>query len=271
MNLGVTLTNTGSGITPAMLAKVKSLGVKTIRMGLNPRFTDLQHNSWQVDEIAKASVGYNLICPLAGNNCGGEVPAWPGVTAQNQGVTTDENRRLWANWAADMIGYVLRINPNTKFEIWNEPDLPQFWDKPDPSAYVALVHAVREECTARGLKPFLIGGVWSNYDEARGRDFAGSCLYKGLLPYVDGVAYHDYSPVGGMRYRLSNLYSDMADHGAIRPIFITEANAWTNGQDGKPEDRFPKMIKACGENLVDTVCIYKLENQPKDKDIMDLS
>ena len=98
--------------------------------------------------------------------------------------------------------------------------------------------------------------------------FAWLCLTTGLLDLVDGISYHDYSLVDFMRLRLIDLYFGMATCGTIRPVFITEANAWLNGQDGKPEDRFPKMIEACGENLVDTVCIYKLENQPKDKDIL---
>jgi hypothetical protein len=77
------------------------------------------------------------------------------------------------------------------WEIWNEPNLPQFWaGTPDPAGYVALARAAaaeirREDRRARILGPSLGGGTF---------DFAylNATFNLGLLDIVDAVSVHPY-------------------------------------------------------------------------------
>jgi polysaccharide biosynthesis protein PslG len=77
------------------------------------------------------------------------------------------------------------------WEIWNEPNLPQFWaGTPDPAGYVALARAAaaeirREDRRAWILGPSLGGGTF---------DFAylSATFNLGLLDIVDAVSVHPY-------------------------------------------------------------------------------
>lgn len=77
------------------------------------------------------------------------------------------------------------------WEIWNEPNLPQFWaGAPDPAAYVALARAAaaeirREDRRALILGPALGGGT---FDYA----YLNATFNLGLLDIVDAVSVHPY-------------------------------------------------------------------------------
>jgi len=77
------------------------------------------------------------------------------------------------------------------WEIWNEPNLPQFWARmPDPAAYVALARAAaaeirREDRRAWILGPALGGGT---FDYA----YLSGAFDLGLLDIVDAVSVHPY-------------------------------------------------------------------------------
>ena len=77
------------------------------------------------------------------------------------------------------------------WEIWNEPNLPQFWaGAPDPAAYVALARAAaaeihRADRRALVLGPALGGGT---FDYA----YLNGTFNEGLLDIVDAVSVHPY-------------------------------------------------------------------------------
>jgi hypothetical protein len=77
------------------------------------------------------------------------------------------------------------------WEIWNEPNLPQFWaGTPDPAGYVALARAAaaeirREDRRAWILGPSLGGGT---FDYA----YLSATFNLGLLDIVDAVSVHPY-------------------------------------------------------------------------------
>ena len=77
------------------------------------------------------------------------------------------------------------------WEIWNEPNLPQFWaGTPDPAAYVALARAAaaeirREDRQARILGPALGGGTFDY-------TYLSATFNLGLLDIVDAVSVHPY-------------------------------------------------------------------------------
>jgi hypothetical protein len=77
------------------------------------------------------------------------------------------------------------------WEIWNEPNLPQFWaGTPDPAAYVALARAAaaeirREDPRAWILGPSL-GGATFDFT------YLSATFNLGLLDIVDAVSVHPY-------------------------------------------------------------------------------
>ena len=77
------------------------------------------------------------------------------------------------------------------WEIWNEPNLPQFWaGSPDPAAYVALARAAaaairREDARAWILGPSLGGGTFDF-------KYLDDTFALGLLDIVDAVSVHPY-------------------------------------------------------------------------------
>ena len=77
------------------------------------------------------------------------------------------------------------------WEIWNEPNLPQFWaGSPDPAAYVALARAAaaeirREDRRAWILGPSLGGGTFDF-------KYLDATFALGLLDIVDAVSVHPY-------------------------------------------------------------------------------
>ena len=77
------------------------------------------------------------------------------------------------------------------WEIWNEPNLPQFWaGAPSPAEYVALARAAaaeirREDRRASILGPALGGGT---FDYA----YLYATFNQGLLDVVDAVSVHPY-------------------------------------------------------------------------------
>ena len=77
------------------------------------------------------------------------------------------------------------------WEIWNEPNLPQFWaGAPDPAAYVALARAAasgirREDPRAWILGPSLGGGTFDY-------GYLSATFNLGLLDIVDAVSVHPY-------------------------------------------------------------------------------
>jgi hypothetical protein len=77
------------------------------------------------------------------------------------------------------------------WEIWNEPNVPQFWaGSPDPAAYVALARAAaaeirREDRRALILGPSLGGGTFDF-------KYLDATFALGLLDIVDAVSVHPY-------------------------------------------------------------------------------
>ena len=77
------------------------------------------------------------------------------------------------------------------WEIWNEPNLPQFWaGTPDPAGYVALARAAaaeirREDRRAWILGPALGGGTFDF-------TYLSATFDLGLLDIVDAVSVHPY-------------------------------------------------------------------------------
>jgi polysaccharide biosynthesis protein PslG len=116
----------------------------------------------------------------------------------------------------------LTAEPVQSFEIWNEPDNPQFWvPEPDPAGYAGLYLASR--AAIKAVDPgarVLIGGL------AHPTAFLPALLSArpDLAGHIDGVAIHPYGPTPGA------VLSDVRNaRGTLRslglssvPLYVTE-------------------------------------------------
>src|SRR5262245_61566907 len=103
--------------------------------------------------------------------------------------STASGREAFAAFAAAAARH---FRGRAAWEIWNEPNLPQFWaGSPDPAAYVALARAAaaairREDPRAWILGPSLGGGTFDY-------KYLDATFALGLLDVVDAVSVHPYA------------------------------------------------------------------------------
>jgi hypothetical protein len=116
----------------------------------------------------------------------------------------------------------LTAEPVRSFEIWNEPDNPQFWvPEPDPARYAGLYLAAR--AAIKAVDPgarVLIGGL------AHPTAFLPALLSArpDLAGHIDGVAIHPYGPtpaavLADVRHARATLHS--LGLGSV-PLYVTE-------------------------------------------------
>ncbi|HUT33314.1 MAG TPA: beta-galactosidase [Planctomycetota bacterium] len=79
------------------------------------------------------------------------------------------------------------------WEIWNEPNISQFWKPAKPSAadYVALVKLTAPEIRKAVPDAVLIGGAYAGIPMS----YIKGCLEAGMADHVDKLSYHPYRPV----------------------------------------------------------------------------
>lgn len=203
-----------------------------IRMGIDPRFTLVGVNTWYPDIIANTCRRNNInwYCVFAYNNSGSTgIPAWPGVTDNYATMSDSATQQRFASWVWDT--YARYQDVMDHVEILNEQDGQWFAHNPDPAAYTAVVKAVYTEYLKRKAsftkQPSIVAGVFSNYDDNRGRTYAQACFRDGLLNYVNKISYHDYDDVYSIRTRLANLIHDEIEIGGkVVPTVLSEANYW---------------------------------------------
>jgi hypothetical protein len=136
--------------------------------------------------------------------------------------STESGRAAFAAYAGAAARH---FRGRAAWEIWNEPNLPQFWaGAPDPAAYVALARAAaaeirREDRHAWILGPALGGGTFD-------LTYLTATFNQGLLDIVDAVSVHPY----GATYpeAATTFYDDVRRRIALRapdrdiPIVVSE-------------------------------------------------
>ena len=108
-------------------------------------------------------------------------------------------------------------------EVWNEPNLPGWWNLPNPTNYLAVLKAAYEEIKAANTNTLVgLGGV-----SDVGLGYIRALYELGAASYFDVVCCHPYTipfaPEGVLDAKLAKLRSLMAEFGdAAKPIWITE-------------------------------------------------
>ncbi len=108
-------------------------------------------------------------------------------------------------------------------EVWNEPNLPGWWNIPNPTNYLAVLKAACEEIKAENPGTLVcLGGV-----SDVGLGYIRAIYELGGAPFFDVVCCHPYTipfaPEGVLDAKLAKLRALMAEFGdAGKPIWITE-------------------------------------------------
>lgn len=134
------------------------------------------------------------------------------------------------------------------WEVWNEPNLPDFWEpRPDPAAYAALL--VRTAAAVRAADPgttVLTGGLAPAHTDGAGvapGDFLDAVYAAGAGGAFDAVGLHPYSypalpddtGTGGWNsfVRLPEVHAVMAGRGdGAKAVWLTEFGAPTGTGEG---------------------------------------
>ncbi len=149
--------------------------------------------------------------------------------------------------------------PAQAFEIWNEPDNPQFWvPAPDPARYARLYAAARQAIHAVDPEGRALVGGLTNAPRFVGPMVAADPALRGR---IDGVAIHAYGPTpasvldnaAGSRQAL-----DAAGLSSV-PLYVTEFG-WTTSPPGAldyvPAHLRPEYVALTVQGLGRAACTY---------------
>lgn len=125
---------------------------------------------------------------------------------------TPAGRTAFANFTTALVGHY-KDNVDV-WEVWNEPNLAQFWGKaPNATHYAQLVAATAPAVRAADPDCLVVGGVTSGIDRA----FLTTCFQNGMLAHIDALSVHPY--------RIDRPESINAEIASLR----AEMNGYANG------------------------------------------
>lgn len=156
-------------------------------------------------------------------------------SAWSNGVppATDEERAAYANYVYQMVN---RYKDRVKvWEIWNEPNIPNFWPKPDVTGYTLMLREAYKAAKKADPDCVVLAAATSGADLG----FINGIHANGGWDYCDGFSIHPYSMAGGPIYqRLDKILRQtgelIASKGKPKKLWITEMG-WTSHNE--EEDR----------------------------------
>ncbi|WP_043583307.1 GH39 family glycosyl hydrolase [Geminisphaera colitermitum] len=114
------------------------------------------------------------------------------------------------------------------WEIWNEPNIPQFWhpSKPDARAYAELVRITAAAIREQIPDATIIGGAMSKLEPA----YLETALHAGMADHIDVFSFHPYQTVPEQNLQnMHDLIRRLLDrHSPARRIAIWQ------GENGCP-------------------------------------
>jgi Glycosyl hydrolase catalytic core len=168
--------------------------------------------------------------------------------ARKQFADPPATAREWATWRARVRAYVERFGPRGRFwrehpelpfrpfrawEVWNEPNLRQFWDarRPDAREYARLLRETRS--VLRAVDPsarIVAGGLSWKY---AGDRYLHRVLAEAGGCAVDAIGVHPYAPTAARAVSALAEARAVADRGGARgvPLWTTEVG-WKVGGRG---------------------------------------
>jgi polysaccharide biosynthesis protein PslG len=143
-------------------------------------------------------------------------------------VSSDSNRIAFARYCAEVVARYAPLGI-TLYEIWNEPNIPIFWDPtPDATDYAALLKQAYPSIKAVNPNVTVLGCATS---PAEGNPapfidwltFISGVYQQGGGDYMDGVSFHLYRFGNGPEYWLFNDIQKIQNIvGQEKSLWITE-------------------------------------------------
>jgi len=198
--LGYTLPSMSQQDRIKELSNIKSLGFSTVRFNLD--WSSIQSKNgdtytWKTsDEIMQDvnNSGLKAIITLD------RTPPWARPANCKYSIfCAPANPNDYAKFAGTAVARY-KQDPVIAWEIWNEPNIVNFW-KPAPNAYQYAQLLRAADIAIKGQDPsavVLVGGLSGNaINEGKvfidGRTFLASLYADGTKNYFDGVAFHPYT------------------------------------------------------------------------------
>jgi hypothetical protein len=205
---------------PDYMAPLAASGLRWVRLGSFAWATceaEPGVRDYTVAETALAAAereGLAVIGEMSGN------PGW---------ATTDGNRRSppkdWLAWERHVEQVVTHFRDRVHvWEIWNEPDISQFWTGSAEDYVQLLKHAY---LGAKRADPTCL--VMSAGLDGSGERYLARILDLGAGEYCDLVGAHPYAGTTAIAaHRLATMRRILAYHGLDKPLWITEIG-WQSG------------------------------------------
>jgi hypothetical protein len=171
----------------------------------------------------------------------------------------DDERAAFAEYVYQVVN---RLKEHVGvWEIWNEPNIPSFWPKPNVRDYTLLLREAYKAAKRADPTATVLAGSTSGPDLG----FIKGIYENGGWDYLDGVSIHPYSMAGGpiaQRFdkilRMINAF--IASTGKPKPLWITEMG-WTARTPEEERDQAIYLVQAyviARANGVEKLCWFDL-------------
>jgi hypothetical protein len=154
---------------------------------------------------------------------------------------TPEKRKNYCEYVYQVVN---RYKDSIKiWEIWNEPNISNFWRNPDAKLYIELV----KEAYAAAKKADPTCTVIIGSTSGPGTDWFNGIYDNGGWDYCDGISIHPYAlasnPIEqGLDKTLRDLKKQFAKFGKPKPIWTTEVG-WRAKSGPEEEAQAAKIIQ----------------------------
>ncbi|MBC7783735.1 MAG: hypothetical protein H7144_07835 [Burkholderiales bacterium] len=211
LSMGININDASTRMTKLAIPQLKALGVKSVRVWINPgSFNKRINNPVMLRAAAYKKAGFDVMAEVA---------------APNGSVTNPAAVKAWFKWAVSKPAWKNAID---RWQIGNEPDHKADW-RGSMSQYVNLfLKPAAEALHAAGEKVVSAGPSWNPQD-------VSSMIKAGMLNHVDYVGYHPYS--NSVKLATQRIAELKAVVGGRKPLVASEWNirglegnksAWAN-------------------------------------------
>ncbi len=162
--------------------------------------------------------------------------------SNNTPPATPEEREAYANYVYQVVS---RYKDTFKvWEIWNEPNIPTFWPKPNVKDYTLMLREAYEAAKKADPGCTVLAAATSGPDLG----FIEGIHENGGWDSCDGISIHPYSMAGGPLYqRLDKILrltqSQIAGCGKPKPLWITEMG-WTSRDEREDRNQAVYLVQS---------------------------
>lgn len=244
-------TDTDSATVIAILDSIQKAGIRTIRdemyWSIIETAPGVFHFPKQFDFYVEQAKLRNISILLILNYNNPLYAAHAGL-----GITTDTNRSLFTRYCKAVINRYSPIGIKY-YEIWNEPNIPQFWD-PAPSAaeYAKLLKMVYPAAKQLDSSITILAGATSPAEGnpapyIEWKTYFTQLIQLGIQSYCDGYSFHlyrvDKSPETFLENDAASLLSIT---GGGKKLYLTEcgyhtSTAWPALSEQKQADYITRL------------------------------